>query len=204
MNVAVKRENTDVQADKALCFEWAESLNSEQQEALFGVMNLVLERETTIGFPAPLSWSEGMRLMADLSNAVKSGSKRLMLLRRQTDKAILGQLILTPSNLPNCRHVAEISRVFVHPDFRGFTVLSGGMREIVAECERLGIEMLTLDVRANTRIHKLWEGLGFESMGIMPDYARVNGESLPGCYMYQSVNKLKERIQTIAQSVKSK
>jgi hypothetical protein len=164
------------------------------QFEIFELMNLVLENEDTIGFPEPLTVEEGGKVLGSLARAIKHGNKLLLLMREQHSDRIVGHLILTQSALPNCRHVAEISRVFVHPNYRGVSSIRIGLREVLDKCSQLGIELLTLDVRANTRVHKLWQALGFDTIGVMQDYARVNGESFPGCYMYQSVSVLRGHI----------
>lgn len=174
--------------------EWPNMLSDQKQLEILELMNLVLESEDTIGFPEPLSPEKGRKVVGSLAESIKEGSKHLMLLHEEHTGRIVGHLILTPSALPNCRHVAEISRVFVHPEYRGISSIRIGLKEVLEKCSRIGIETLTLDVRANTRIHKLWQALGFDTIGIMQDYARVEGKSYAGCYMYQSVSVLKDRI----------
>lgn len=179
-------------------YDWPTELDDKVQSEIFLLMNLVLENEDTIGFPGPLTEEEGKSVIGNLARSVLSGDKHLLLMRELETHRIVGHLILSPSSLPNCRHVAEISRVFVHPEYRGVASIRFGMREVLACCERIGIESITLDVRANTRIHKLWQVLGFDTIGIMQDYARVNGKSHAGCYMYQSTEVLKDRMSILA------
>jgi len=172
---------------------WPEILTSELQESILHLTNKILEKEDTIGFSAPLNEQEGSREISKLANAVESGDIHLLLLQKTDTSEIIGHLILSPSKLPNCLHIAEISRAMVHPDYRGFSAILLGMYEVLHKCEALNVEIIQLDVRANTRIHRLWEGLGFRTIGLMEDYARVNGESYSGCFMYQHVKLLQER-----------
>ncbi len=181
--------------DGPVYFQWPNRIDSALQWDILALMNLVLAKETTLGFPAPLSDNEGQQHMQALANAVSSGNKRVLLLYETTTDKVVGHMLLTPHELPNCKHIAEISRLFIHPHYRGVKALRAGLREIISESDRLGIEVITLDVRANTRIHQLWQRLGFETIGCMPDYARVNGEKFFGCYMYQTVEQLKSCIQ---------
>ena len=176
---------------RSIRIEWPERLDRPTLAQILSLMNIVLAREDTIGFSKPLSVVEGRAVVQVVVSAVEGGKKRIMLLRAADDGLVIGHLLLTPSTLPNCHHIGEVSRVFVHPDFRGISAIRMGMISLLKKCDTLGIEVLKLDVRANTRIHKLWRSLGFLEIGIMEDYARVNGESLPGCYMYQHVSKLK-------------
>lgn len=175
-------------------YDWPDCLVFSEQRELLALTNTIIERETTIGFAEPLNKIDGMAMMQELSDSLASAKKYLMLVRDKITDAIVGQLILTPSHLPNCRHVAEISRVFVHPRMRAPQIITEGMREVLRQCMRRGIDVLTLDVRADTRIHRLWESLGFETVGCYPDYARVNGQSFSGCYLYQKVDVMCERM----------
>ena len=173
---------------------WPASLDDALQKQILELMNRVLETEDTIGFPGPLSQQEGAKIVQSLAAAVSEGAKHVLLMFEQGTDRLIGHLIMTPSGLPNCRHVAEISRVFVHPDYRGLGAIRVGFRYIVEKCQALGVEILTLDVRADTRIHKLWTAMGFETIGTMQDYARIGGKSYAGCYMYQSLRTLQERM----------
>lgn len=101
--------------------------------------------------------------------------------------------LLTPSPMPNCRHRAELSKGVMHPGYRGRHLLPRVFRAIVRQAEQLGIEQLVLDVREGTRAHALWERFGFESYGVLDDYARVNGQRYRGHFMLQSVATLKQR-----------
>ena len=53
---------------------------------------------------------------------------------------------------------------------------------------------MTLDVRENTRAHKLWGRMGFVSFGVLEDYARVGETSHRGHYMTQRVSDLAARL----------
>lgn len=173
---------------------WPDRVPVELQRDILKMMNIIIEKENTIGFPKPLTEEEGLALLGELAKSVENGSKRLMLLYRRDTKELVGHLILTRHTLPNCRHIAECSRVFVIPEFRGISSIRQGTCEMLRECTRMGVDVVTLDVRAHTRIHKLWVSIGFETIGIMKDYARVNGESYDGCFMYQQVSILKQRL----------
>lgn len=172
---------------------WPENLSPDLQESILKLTNKILEKEDTIGFPGPLSVEDGKMEMAELAAAVESRDKHLLLIRHSTTGEIIGHLILSQSKLPNCSHIGEITRAMVHPDHRGFSVILLGMYEVLSKCAETGVDIIQLDVRAKTRIHRLWEGMGFKTIGIMDDYARVNDESYSGCFMYQHVEQLRDR-----------
>src|SRR5690606_41647008 len=67
--------------------------------------------------------------------------------------------------LPNCRHRAELSKGFLHPDYRRQHLMSAVVDAVVEKAEALQIEQLVLDVRENSHAHRVWQGLGFRSYG---------------------------------------
>lgn len=174
-----------------LC-EWPARVDESTQTELADLMNRVLLRETTIGFPGPLPRDEALGLMKQTAEAVASGAKHLLIFRTPENK-IIGHVLFTQNHLPNCRHIGEVSRVFIDPEHRGVHIITLGLGEVIEKAEALGIEIIQLDVRAHTPIHRLWQSLGFVAIGIMKDYARVNGQSFDGCFMYQRVPELRRR-----------
>ncbi len=108
-------------------------------------------------------------------------------------QVIVGHVLLVPSHLPNCAHVAELSRMFAHPAYRSMSMLHGCMKSIIKYSKAIGVEVLRLDVRADTRVERLWKMMGFEPFGVMKDYARVDGHSYTGTLMQQRVDVLMAR-----------
>ena len=180
---------------KKIYFDWPDRLALSEQQEIYSLMNLILEREDAFGFPGPLAWDEGMSLMMNASEELRRGFRRILLAREQGTNAIVGHLVLLPNKTPDSGHTGEISQVFVHPSYRGVGVLENGLKELVLESERLGIEVLNLEVRADSRLHRLWQALGFETIGTVKNYTRLDGVSFDGCYMRQVVKQLREKNQ---------
>ena len=102
--------------------------------------------------------------------------------------------LMTPSGMPNCCHRAELAKGVVHPSYRGRNVMPRVFRAIVSKAESLGVEQLVLDVRDGSRAHLLWQRFGFESYGVLEDYARLGEHRFRGHYMAQNVASLKQRV----------
>ena len=85
--------------------------------------------------------------------------------------------------------------MFIHPKYRSMSIVCGCIKEIVKYSNIIEIEILRLDVRADTKIERLWKMMGFEPFGKMKDYARVDGYSYSGTFMWQYVDILKSRFE---------
>ncbi|HVG20313.1 MAG TPA: nicotianamine synthase family protein [Blastocatellia bacterium] len=175
---------------------WVSEIDEEVGAGILRVMNRVLERETTIGFPGPLDAQAGARLIADLQADVKARRKHVLVAER--DGFIVGQTILTPHHLPNCKHLIELSRGIIDPSFRGAGLVLRAFHEIVKKCEEIGSEIICLDVRAGTVAAELWKSFGFTTFGVLPDYARIGGRIYKGLYMSQTVAALKQRLERMS------
>lgn len=180
---------------------WLDEITPTTGAGILRVMNRVLRYETTIGFPEPLEELEGGQLIRKLNEDVQA--KRSFVLVAEQEEKIVGQLILTPHRLPNCKHLVELSRGIIDPSFRGTGLALSAFKEIAGKCEEIGGEVIYLDVRAGTVAAELWKSFGFVPFGKLPDYARVNGHRYDGLYMSQSLTSLKENLERISQGRKS-
>ena len=171
---------------------WLHELNRDKAIESLSVMNRVLAKETTIGFPAPLEEATGLSMLGCLDADIKAGRKHVLV----AEKAgrIIGQVILTPNSLPNCRHIIELSRGMIDSSLRGGGLTLRAFEEIVSKCEELGKELICLDVREGTTSAALWKHFGFEAFGVLDDYARVGDKRYRGVYMSQTVQSLKQKL----------
>ena len=180
--------------------QWLDEIDERIGAGILNVMNNVLKYETTIGFPGPLEQSEGERIIAGLREDVKA--KRCHVLIAEQGETVVGQLILTPHRLPNCKHLVELSRGIIDPSFRGAGLALSAFKEIAKKCDEIGGEVIFLDVRAGTVAAELWKSFGFVPFGKLADYARVNGHRYQGLYMSQKTSALKEHLERISQGRK--
>ena len=175
---------------------WLEEIDEQTGTGILRVINQTLRSETTIGFPAPLDLASGQAIIANLNEDVKA--QRCHVLIAVEGDQVVGQLILTPHRLPNCKHLVELSRGIIDPSFRGAGLALSAFREVAKKCDEIGGEVIYLDVRAGTVAAELWKSFGFVPFGKLADYARVNGRRYQGLYMSQDVSSLKETLERIS------
>ena len=180
---------------------WLDEIDEASTRGILRVMNRVLKNETTIGFPSPLDPATGSNLISQLNEDLKA--QRRYVLIAENGETVVGQVILTPHHLPNCKHLVELSRGIIDPSFRGAGLALSAFREIAKKCDEIGGELIYLDVRAGTMAAELWKAFGFVPFGKLPDYARVSGRRYQGLYMSQTVASLKQHIERIAMGRKA-
>lgn len=175
---------------------WLDEISNQTGDGILRVMNQVLKYESTIGFPGPLDAVSGQSIIANLNEDVKA--RRSHVLVAEQGDTVVGQVILTPHRLPNCKHLVELSRGIIDPSFRGAGLALSAFREIAKKCDEIGGEVIYLDVRAGTVAAELWKSFGFLPFGKLADYARVNGRGYQGLYMSQKVSSLKETLERLS------
>lgn len=180
-------------APAGYAFEWPEMLEQSRGPQIVALYNAVIRSQSIIGYRDPISPTEGQVISQALSEAVRRRDKHLFLVTQGEE--IVGIVILTPSSLPNCRHLVELSKGIIHPAHRRNGLLRRAFLEVALRCRELQAERILLDVREGSRSHRLWSHLGFEAFGRLEDYARVDGVSHPGVYMQQATIDLIDRLQ---------
>lgn len=179
---------------KTIQFSWPDSLSSSDRVQLIALMNTVAIKETTLGFYEPLNLSAGMMLMDSLQLDIDKGSCHL-LIARDHRKKIVGMMILTPQSLPARRHIVELRRCVIDPNYRGRFLLEG-WRLALEKVQQLNGEVMILDVRSDGKAEQLWRRLGFQEYGCMDDYARVRGKIITGYYLRAYVKDILHHWQT--------
>lgn len=96
--------------------------------------------------------------------------KKQLLVAREQDR-IVGTIIVALGMMPNGRHRAEISKLLVHPDARR----KGIARQLMLQAEQIAIKanrtLLVLDTRSGDIAETLYQSLGWQVAGMIPDYA---------------------------------
>lgn len=170
-------------------FCWLTSLDVATGLKIVELYNDAIKSTTVIGYTKALDEIEGQKLIGCLVEALEKKSIELFAIFSGTD--VVGMAILTSTDMHNCKHIANLSKGIVHSQYQKSGLLRRAFLEIANYCEGKGYELLTLDVRENSVPHKIWTGLGFKEYGVLQDYARVDGVSCSGAFLYQSTQDLK-------------
>ncbi|PWJ21598.1 GNAT family N-acetyltransferase [Jannaschia seohaensis] len=139
-----------------------------------------------IGFIAPLDPAEAERFWSrDVKAAIGSGAR--LLFGALMDGKIVGTVQLVVGMPPNQSHRAEISKMIVHPDYRQRGIGKRLLLRAFDAARRAGKTLVTLDTRTGDVSEWLYQAVGFERAGIIPDFALdPDGRALHATtYMYR-------------------
>ncbi|PLU84865.1 MULTISPECIES: GNAT family N-acetyltransferase [Pseudomonas] len=172
--------------------QWLRQADSDTAPAIMQLINSTVGDGGVLGYEHEMSAGQSVEFTASLQERIRGGDTHVLLGKAMAGPACL--VILSRSSMPNCRHIADLSKGVVHPAYRGSGLVARAFSEVVRLCQAQGIELLTLDVREGTRAHRLWQSFGFQTYGVLDDYARVDGVKHRGHYMAQTVESLALRL----------
>ncbi|HZP66077.1 MAG TPA: GNAT family N-acetyltransferase [Rudaea sp.] len=174
-------------------FSWPKTIDDTLHPGVVALYNDAIATTTVIGYSKPLDETQGEKLVASLNDRIAKGDIEFFAVR--SNQELVGMVLLSASNMPNCRHIANLSKGIIRSDFQKSGLLRRAFLSVAEYCESKGYNLITLDVRENSAAHRVWEGLGFRQYGRLEDYARTDGVSHAGVYMCQPTAELKARLE---------
>ena len=143
----------------------------------------------SIGFilPFPVDqarsyWKE--RILPD----VQTGALDLFVARENGH--VLGTVQLIPAVMPNQPHRADVAKLLVHPNARRKGLARALMAALEQRAKAVGRTMLVLDTRSSDPSRILYQTLGFQIAGEIPNYCRNPFEDRlePTTYMFKHLS----------------
>lgn len=171
-------------------FYWVKKINKYLHHQLINLYHAVINTDNTIGYAAPLNAYEEKKMISTLRADIRNRIKFLLIIKDKLTGIVIASVILHRNKDANSSHIADLQKGMIHPEFRGGVLFKRMFYEVLLYCKQLKIDVLTLDVRKNTRSEKLFRHLNFEVYGEMKDYARVGNHHYSGFFMQQTVNHL--------------
>jgi GNAT superfamily N-acetyltransferase len=126
-----------------------------------------VEGGASLGFPAPLELEVARAYWLGVGGAVESG--RCVLLG--AGDPLLGTVQLQFPSFPNGRHRAEVAKLLVRSSARNQGLGMRLMAAIEREAGRRGKTLLILDTQTGSSAENLYRKLGWETAGVIPDFA---------------------------------
>jgi acetyltransferase len=144
--------------------------------ALAALLIDAVDSGASIGFLPPLDTAEAARYWDGVADALREGS-RVLLIARHGDRPV-GSVQLDLALRANGRHRAEVVRLMVHREARRHGLGRALMLAIEGEARRRGRTTLVLDTRQGDPSEALYRELGWTPAGVIPRYARSADGSL--------------------------
>ena len=140
-------------------------------EGLTEVLHASVMAGASINFIMPYGADDAARFWTDKVLPALTRGKLALLLAR-TEGRISGTVQLDWDTPPNQPHRAELRKLIVHPDLRGRGIARALMAAIEDKAATLGRSLITLDTRTGDKAEPLYASLGYQTVGIVPGYAR--------------------------------
>ncbi len=157
-------------------------INANQLMPLISQMVALLQDSVdggaSVGFLPPLSAKEALEYWLEVQSAIKKPHKLLWIALEEGQ--VTGTIQLNLEGRANGSHRAEIAKVMVHSAHRRKGIASAMMEVAEAKAKELDRTTLVLDTLEGHAAVLLYQNLGWQTAGIIPQYARYEDGELHG------------------------
>ncbi|GAA3977614.1 GNAT family N-acetyltransferase [Hymenobacter antarcticus] len=150
------------------------SLSPAEAQALLPQLHALLhdavDSGASVGFLPPLPVAEALHYWQSVVAAIEAGSRVLLVARQPGETDLLGAVQLDLATRPNSLHRAEVSKLLVHRRARR----QGLARQLLVVLEdharQLARTTLVLDTRHGDIAELLYQAMGYQFVGLIPEY----------------------------------
>lgn len=128
-----------------------------------------VEGGASVGFMAPFAPAEGGAFWQGVAEAVGRGE--VLLYGAFLGSRLVGTVQVGFASKPNQPHRADLMKLLVHRDARGLGLSKALMAAAESGAAKAGRWLLVLDTAAGELAEELYEKLGWQRSGIIPNYA---------------------------------
>jgi ribosomal protein S18 acetylase RimI-like enzyme len=141
----------------------------EQLDALADVLVDCVAAGASVSYMWPFSHADARAAFEGFAAEVERG--RRLILAAFADGELVGTVQVILAVPPNQPHRGEIAKLLVHRSARGRGIARLLMERAEEEARREGKTLLVLDAVTNGDAARLYEGLGWTTVGVIPGYA---------------------------------
>jgi GNAT superfamily N-acetyltransferase len=141
----------------------------QQLDALAGVLADCVAGGASVGYMEPFSHADARAVYEDYVLDAEQG--RRIILGAFLDGDLVGTAQLVLAVPPNQPHRAEVARVLVQRSARKRGIAQRLMEQLEQEAHAEGKTLLVLDAVTGGDAARLYERLGWNTVGVIPDYA---------------------------------
>jgi GNAT superfamily N-acetyltransferase len=141
----------------------------ERLDALAEVLADCVAGGASVGYMAPFSHEDARAVFEVYARDAEEG--RRIILGAFLDGDLVGTAQLVLAVPPNQPHRAEVARVLVHRSARRRGIANRLMEQLEQEARAEGRTLLVLDAVTGGDAARLYDRLGWNTVGVIPDYA---------------------------------
>jgi GNAT superfamily N-acetyltransferase len=155
-------------------------------DGLAAVLHDCVQGGASVGYLWPFSEQEAREVYAGYADEVEQG--RRVLLAALSDGVVVGTAQLIFPTHPNQPHRADVARVLVRRSARRRGVARLLREAVEREAAAAGRTLLVLDTVTGDDAERLYERLGWERVGVIPNFALYpDGRHCPTTVFYKEL-----------------
>jgi GNAT superfamily N-acetyltransferase len=144
-----------------------------------------VEGGASVSFMLPMARETALRFWQGVADGVERGVRTLVV--AEDTQGIVGTVQLITDLPENQPHRADVAKLLVHRRARGAGIGRHLMEAAEGEAREQGRRVLVLDT-ASATAERLYERLGWQRVGVVPDYALMpDGELCATVFFYKHV-----------------
>lgn len=134
-----------------------------------------VEGGASVSFMLPMTREKALRFWEKVADGVARGERTLVV--AEDGQGIVGTVQLITDMPENQPHRADVAKLLVHRRARGAGIGRRLMQAVEEAARGQGRRVLVLDTASDTA-ERLYERLGWQRAGVVPDYALMPGGAL--------------------------
>jgi GNAT superfamily N-acetyltransferase len=164
-------------------------LGADEARARIGQLADVLldcvEGGASVSFMLPMAREKALRFWQDVADGIARGERTLVV--AEDGQGIVGTVQLITDMPENQPHRADVAKLLVHRRARGAGIGRRRMEAVEEAARGQGRRVLVLDT-ASATAERLYERLGWQRAGVVPDYAYMpDGALCATTFFYKQV-----------------
>lgn len=166
--------------------EAATTLSATTLDRLAIILKDAVDGDASVGWLAPMDLDEARAYWRKRAVAAQNGDT-ILLLAYADDDALAGTAQLGFAPYPNGSHRADVMKVLVHSDYRRKGIGGALMLALEDHARQHAISLLVLDTLLGEPSELLYQKLGYQESGKIPNFARINDGSLATTVYYYKI-----------------
>jgi len=144
-----------------------------------------VEGGASVSFMLPMTREKALRFWEKVADGVARGERTLVV--AEDEQGIVGTVQLITDMPENQPHRADVAKLLVHRRARGAGIGRRLMEAVEEAARGQGRRVLVLDTASDTA-ERLYERLGWQRVGVVPDYALMpDGALCATTFFYKHV-----------------